>query len=160
MNERISVRLARLDDDDEIEKLFELLDAYARGPGGQSAPLSELARSNLGPGLRDHGNAFVLFGEFEGRVVGAAVCVWSYSTFAGRPSVNLHDFSVLPEAQGLGVGSALLEELERRARDRGCAKLTLEVHDSNKEAKRLYARFGFEGWAPATLFVSKGLDDG
>ena len=25
--------------------------------------------------------------------------MWSFSTFAGRPSVNLHDFSVLPEAQ-------------------------------------------------------------
>jgi ribosomal protein S18 acetylase RimI-like enzyme len=157
MSERIKVRQARLEEESEVEKLFEILDAYARGPGGQSAPLSELARKNLGPGLRDHPYAFVLFGELDQRVVGAAVCVWSFSTFAGRPSVNLHDFSVLPEAQGRGVGSALLEELELRARDRGCAKLTLEVHDSNDEAKRLYARFGFEGWAPQTLFVSKGL---
>lgn len=157
MSERIAVREARLDEADEVQMLFEILDAYARGPGGQSAPLSELARQNLGPGLRDHPNAFVLFGEFDQRVVGAAVCVWSFSTFAGRPSVNLHDFSVLPEAQGHGVGLALLEELERRARDRGCVKLTLEVHDSNHEAKRLYARFGFEGWAPSTLFVSKSL---
>jgi len=157
MSEQIFVRQARLDDDGEVETLFEILDAYARGPGGQSAPLCEMARQNLGPGLRNHPNAFVLFGEFDRRVVGAAVCVWSYSTFSGRPSVNLHDFSVLPEVQGRGVGRALLEELERRARDRGCAKLTLEVHDSNVEAKRLYARFGFEGWTPRTLFVSKGL---
>jgi ribosomal protein S18 acetylase RimI-like enzyme len=157
MSNRITVRQARLEEESEVGMLFEILDAYARGPGGQSAPLSELARSNLGPGLRDHPNAFVLFGELDQRVVGAAVCVWSYSTFAGRPSVNLHDFSVLPEAQGCGVGSALLKELELRAQNRGCAKLTLEVHDSNDEAKRLYARFGFEGWAPRTLFVSKGL---
>jgi ribosomal protein S18 acetylase RimI-like enzyme len=93
----------------------------------------------------------------ENRVVGAAVCVWSYSTFSGRPSVNLHDFSVLPEAQGFGVGTALLEELERRARARGCSKITLEVHDSNEGAKRLYARFGFEGWEPPTFFVAKPL---
>jgi GNAT superfamily N-acetyltransferase len=51
----------------------------------------------------------------------------SYSTFAGRASVNLHDFSVLPDAQGKGIGTALFEELERRARGRGCAKMTLEV---------------------------------
>jgi ribosomal protein S18 acetylase RimI-like enzyme len=93
----------------------------------------------------------------EGRVVGAAVCVWSFSTFTGRPSVNLHDFSVLPEAQGRGVGTALLRALERRARERGAAKMTLEVHDTNEAAKRLYARFGFEGWASPTLFVSKPL---
>jgi ribosomal protein S18 acetylase RimI-like enzyme len=154
---RIAVRQARLEEEAEVATLFEILDAYARGPGGQSAPLSDLARENLGPGLRANPNAFVLFGEMDHRVVGAAVCVWSYSTFAGRPSVNLHDFSVLPEAQGRGVGLALLEALELRATERGCAKLTLEVHDSNSEAKRLYLRFGFEGWTPSTLFVSKSL---
>ncbi len=157
MAEDIAVREARLDDAAEVEILFGILDAYARGPGGQSRALSDRARSNLGPGLRDHPNAFVLFGLLGGRVVGAAVCVWGYSTFSGRPSVNLHDFSVLPEAQGQGVGTALLEELERRARLRGCAKVTLEVHDSNESAKRLYARFGFEGWTPPTLFVAKPL---
>lgn len=156
-NEKVVVRRARLEDASEVERLFEILDAYARGPGGQSAPLSTMAKENLGPGLRENPNAFVLFGELDGRVVGAAVCVWSYSTFAGRPSVNLHDFSVLPEVQGCGVGSALLEELERLARERGCAKLTLEVHETNEAARRLYARFGFEGWAPATYFVSKPL---
>jgi GNAT superfamily N-acetyltransferase len=34
----------------------------------------------------------------------------SYSTFAGRPSGDLHDFSVLPDTQGKGVGTALLED--------------------------------------------------
>ena len=157
MGDQVIVREARLEEASEVATLFEVLDAYARGPGGQSAPLPEKARENLGPGLRDHPNAFVLFGELDQRVVGAAVCVWSYSTFAGAPSVNLHDFSVLPEAQGRGVGSALLENLEHRARERGCAKLTLEVHDSNDGAKRLYAKFGFEGWSSPTLFVSKPL---
>ena len=155
--ERIAIREARLEEASDVEILCEILDSYARGPGGQNAPLSATARQNLGPGLRNHPNAFVLFGELNDRVVGIAVCVWSYSTFAGQPSVNLHDFSVLPEAQGKGVGTAVLEELERRARDRGCAKMTLEVHDTNEAAKRLYARFGFEGWAPATFFVAKPL---
>ena len=154
---RIEVREARLGEPSEVERLFEILDAYARGPGGQNAPLSEEARANLGAGLREHPSAFVLFGSLDDRVMGAAVCVWSFSTFAGRPSVNLHDFSVLPEAQGRGLGTALLGELERRARARGAVKMTLEVHDTNEAAKRLYARFGFEGWTSPTLFVSKPL---
>jgi ribosomal protein S18 acetylase RimI-like enzyme len=156
-NAAIRVREARLEEDLEVETLFEILDSYARGPGGQNAPLSLEARENLGPGLRAHSHAFVLFGTLDGQVVGAAVCVWSFSTFAGRPSVNLHDFAVMPEAQGRGVGSALLGELERRARERRAAKMTLEVHDANEGAKRLYARFGFEGWSPPTFFVSKPL---
>ena len=123
MGASIDVVEADLADETQVARLFEILDAYARGPGGQNAPLSDRARENLGPGLREHPMAFVLFGRIGGEIVGVAVCVWGFSTFAGRPSVNLHDFSVLPEAQGRGVGTAILEALERRARDRDAAKL-------------------------------------
>jgi ribosomal protein S18 acetylase RimI-like enzyme len=157
MPQSIEIREARLENEEDVDALFKILDAYARGPGGQNAPLSPIAQQNLGPGLRANPNAFVLFGVLDGRVVGAAVCVWSFSTFAGKPSVNLHDFSVLPDVRGMGVGTALLEELERRARGRDCAKMTLEVHVTNESAMRLYERFGFEGWNPSTLFVSKPL---
>jgi len=153
----IQIREARLDEDAEIETLFEILDAYARGPGGQSRPLSKEAHENLGPGIVGNPNFFVLFGCISDRVVGAAVCYWGFSTFGGRPFVNLHDFSVLPEAQNKGVGTALMSELEGRARARGCCKITLEVNDSNDAAKRLYARVGFEGWEAPTLSVAKPL---
>ena len=154
----IDVVEADLTDEAQVERLFVILDSYARGPGGQNAPLGESARQNLGAGLRGHPNAFVLFGRLAGEIVGAAVCVWSFSTFAGKPSVNLHDFSVLPEAQGRGVGSALLEELESRARARGAAKVTLEVVATNEGARRLYTRAGFEHGEPKTLFLTRPLD--
>lgn len=153
----VEVLEADLSDPGHVEVLFEILDAYARGPGGQNAPLGDLARRHLGPGLRDHPNAFVLFGRLDGRIVGAAVCVWSYSTFAGRPSVNLHDFSVLPDAQGRGVGSALLAALEQRARERGAAKITLEVVATNDGARRLYHRHGFRDGEPPVHFLTRRL---
>jgi ribosomal protein S18 acetylase RimI-like enzyme len=157
MTEAIQIREARLDEETEVEALFEILDAYSRGPGGQSQPLSKEARENLGPGIAANPNVFVLFGCLSDRVVGAAVCYWGFSTFGGRPFVNLHDFSVLPEAQNKGVGTALMSEIERRARARGCCKITLEVNDSNEAAKRLYARVGFKGWESPTLSVAKPL---
>ncbi len=157
MDALIDVVDADLEDEAQVERLFEILDAYARGPGGQNAPLSERARRNLGPGLRAHPMAFVLFGRLRGEIVGAAVCVWSFSTFAGRPSVNLHDFSVLPQAQGQGVGTAILDVLERRARERDAAKLTLEVIGTNDGARRLYERFGFDPGEPPTHFLTKRL---
>lgn len=115
------------------------------------------AREQLGPLLRAHPMSFVLFGRLGGEIVGAAVCVWTLATFSGRPGLNLHDFSVLPAAQGRGVGSALLEEMQRRAKARDASKLTLEVVGTNEAAQRLYERFGFAHDDPPTLFMTKRL---
>lgn len=156
-NAKLEIRDADLGDRAQADALFEILDAYAREPNGQSAPLGEDARANLAAGLRAHPSAFVLL-AFDGpRAVGAAVCFVGFSTFAGKPLVNLHDLAVLPSQRGRGVGSQLLAEVERRARERGACKLTLEVHDTNRGAKRLYEATGFGSWTSPTLFVSKRL---
>ena len=157
MAERIEVRDGQLEDPGELQILIDILDVFARSPGGQNAPLSPQAKRGLGPGLIADPNSFVLLGCLDGRIVGAAICYWAFSTFGGRPFANLHDFAVLPEFQSQGDGSALMIELENRARARGCCKITLEVHDSNEDAKRLYARAGFEGWDSPTWSVTKML---
>ena len=157
MSDGIEIREASFESESDMAKLFGILDAYARGPGGQNAPLPEIARENLMSGLASNTNMFVLFGVIDDEILGAAVSLWGFSTFGGRPYLNLHDFSVLPKAQGRGIGTALLKDLERRARERNCCKMTLEVHDTNDGAKRLYARMGFTGWESPTLFVAKPL---
>jgi ribosomal protein S18 acetylase RimI-like enzyme len=153
----VVVREADLLDPEEARALVEMIDSYAREPGGQNAPLSVQARAALAPGLRAHPAAFALLAWRGGAAVGAAVCVWGFSTFTGCPSLNVHDLAVLPGHRGGGVGRLLLEEIERRARERGSSKLTLEVHASNEGAIRLYRRFGFGPWDAPTLFVTKPL---
>ena len=153
----VHVREADLDSSAEASALVELIDSYARGAGGQSAPLDPDARRNLVPGLRAHPTAFALLAVSGGRAVGAAVCVWGFSTFAGRPSLNVHDLVVDGAHRSRGIGTQLLAEAERRALERGACKLTLEVHETNTGAKRLYERFGFGPWEPPTLFVTKPL---
>lgn len=153
----LEIRCADLTDAADAAALVEIIDSYARGPGGQNAPLSEAARAGLVSGLRAHGQALTLLALERGRAVGAAVCLWGYSTFAARPCLNIHDLAVLPEQRGRGIGGRLLAEIERRARRRGCCKLTLEVHDTNEGAKRLYRRAGFGRWDTPTWFVSKPL---
>jgi ribosomal protein S18 acetylase RimI-like enzyme len=148
---------ADLTDAAHAAALVELIDAYARGPGGQSAPIGAEARANLAAGLRAHPAAFALLAFIDGTPVGTAVCVWGFSTFAGKPSLNVHDLTVHPDHRSRGIGTALLAEVEHRAKERGCCKLTLEVHDTNEGAKRLYARRGFGPWEPPTLFVTKPL---
>ena len=60
-------------------------------------------------------------------------------------------------ARGRGVGQGLLDALEERARERGCCKISLEVHDTNTRAKALYRRRGFGPWEVPTWFVTKPL---
>lgn len=153
----IEIREADLGNAEDASSVLELVDDYARGPGGQNAPLSDIARANLAKGLAEHPMARVLLAIVDDEAIGVAVCVRSFSTFAGKPTVNIHDLAVRPEHQGRGVGRALIDRVEADARASGCCKVTLEVHDTNSKAKGLYRKAGFGPWEPATLFVSRYL---
>ncbi len=51
--------------------------------------------------------------------------------------------AVEPALRGRGVGSALLSESLRQARNAGAKSMFLEVDENNTPALALYARFGF-----------------
>jgi ribosomal protein S18 acetylase RimI-like enzyme len=61
----------------------------------------------------------------------------------GRQGWRIVDIALLPDAQGQGIGSDLIEAVARAATDAGAAELGLSVHTSNLGARRLYARLGF-----------------
>mgnify|MGYP000614993650 CR=1 FL=1 len=98
----------------------------------------------------------------ERRPVGLINCVEGFSTFAGRPLLNVHDIVVHEDFRRQGIARALLAHVEAMARQRGCCKLTLEVLEGNHGARRAYLDFGFEGYQldPAmgqALFFEKKL---
>lgn len=51
--------------------------------------------------------------------------------------------AVVPEARGMGVGSALLEAIIAEAAQRQLEGVRLDVIDTNPRARALYERFGF-----------------
>ena len=59
------------------------------------------------------------------------------------PHWMIVDIGLLPAWQGRGIGSALLEELQREARDAHVQGLALHVRQDNHRAHALYARLGF-----------------
>ena len=139
-----------------------MTDAYARDPFGDGKPLDGAARERLIPGLRRHPTTLVFLAFDAGRPVGGAVCFTGFSTFAARPLVNIHDLVVIPEYRGKGVGRGLLAAVERRARELGCCKLTLEVLDRNERALGAYTSFGFARYtlqegAGEAIFMTKPL---
>jgi ribosomal protein S18 acetylase RimI-like enzyme len=158
----VEVTEADLTHPDHARGLVEILDSYARDPMGGARPLPQDVRERLVPELAALPNALVLLAFARGGPIAAAVCFFGFSTFAARPLLNVHDLAVLPNFRGLGIGRALLEAAESRARQRGCCKLTLEVREDNARARSLYEGFGFGDFAPAadptpTLFLEKRL---
>jgi len=74
--------------------------------------------------------------------VGFALYFFTYSTFLGRPSLYLEDLFVLPEERGRGAGRALLGELARIAKRRGCGRMEWAVLDWNTPSIRFYQKLG------------------
>ena len=74
--------------------------------------------------------------------VGFALYFFTYSTFAGRPTLYLEDLFVLPVERGRGAGRALLRALARIAVRRGCGRMEWTVLDWNAPSIRFYRRLG------------------
>jgi GNAT superfamily N-acetyltransferase len=83
----------------------------------------------------------------DGRVVGMVEVVRTperleHQILRPEPSAQVHTV-VLPEARGLGVGSALLGAAARWAFDRGITYLSAGIHHRNAAAVRFYGRHGY-----------------
>lgn len=95
------------------------------------------------------------------RPAGLALCFLGFSSFLRKPLLNIHDFFVLDEFRGQGIGRAFLSFLEDEARRSGWARITLEVYGDNLPARTLYESCGFTGSRQGTdrisYFLQKGI---
>jgi ribosomal protein S18 acetylase RimI-like enzyme len=162
MNREVTIVEADLGRREHQDAILAMTDAYSRDPFGDGKPLDPEVLERLIPGLRSHPTTLVIL-AFDGeRPVGEATCFVGFSTFAAKPLVNIHDLVVLPDYRGRGVGRSLLEAVERKARELGCCKLTLEVLDKNHRAIGAYKSFGFAQYAlqedaGEAIFMAKPL---
>lgn len=67
--------------------------------------------------------------------------------------------SVFPEHRGRGLGTALLAEAEKVARQNGARQMSLLVESANAEALKLYLRCGFEERARRPFISFPGSTD-
>ena len=151
---------ADLADAEHQAAILRLTSAYAIDPMGAGEPLPDDVIERLIPGLQAHPTTRVFFAYADGRPAGLATCFGGFSTFEARPLLNVHDFAVLEEFRGHGVGRRLLAAVCERAKSLGCCKVTLEVRQDNDIARGLYET---EGFSPAAhggagyLFYAKRL---
>lgn len=81
---------------------------------------------------------YFLVAEQGGEVLGYAVAVPLKTRVC-----HLVSIAVAPQARRRGIGTRLLQELERRCIDGGHESMMLEVEYTNLAAQRLYIRSGY-----------------
>lgn len=64
--------------------------------------------------------------------------------FSGASTCHISDLATSAEAEGRGIGRALLHEAEAWACARGCTLVTLNVFPGNARALRLYREAGYD----------------
>jgi len=97
-------------------------------------------------------SAEVLLALEEGAPVGFAVYFYNFSTWLGRPGLYLEDLFVRPAARAKGYGRALLVELAKIARARGCGRMEWAVLDWNEPAIKFYRALGAQPLHEWTVF--------
>lgn len=125
-------RLRDFDLDRDYEAALAL---WSSSPGigvGQSDTREGVARK-----LQRDPDLF-LVAEAGGRLIGTVIGGWD-----GRRGIVYH-LAVDADYWRQGIGRALMDELERRLRVRGCRRMWLMVHRDNSAAIQFYEAQGWE----------------
>ncbi|NUL46135.1 GNAT family N-acetyltransferase [Cellulosimicrobium funkei] len=94
-------------------------------------------------GTRDYRVITGPHGEADA-AAGADVVLGYCGLMCVPPLADVQTIAVVPEAEGRGLGTAMLLWIAAEAARRGATDLLLEVRADNPRAQRLYARHGFE----------------
>jgi GNAT superfamily N-acetyltransferase len=133
------IRSARPGDEDALFSLILELARFEQLEQSVSGTAAALAQHLFA----DRPRAEALLAEnADGQPIGFALFFPTYSTFLTLPGLYLEDLFVVPAARRFGVGTALLREVARLARERGAGRLEWAVLDWNEGAIELYRRMG------------------
>ena len=146
--ENFQIRAAKVEDVPIILELIRDLATYERAPDEVVATEEQLVGILFG----DRPVAEVLLAFEKESPVGFAVYFYNFSTWLGRPGLYLEDLFVKQEKRGKGYGRALLVELAKIARDRGCGRMEWAVLNWNEPAIKFYQALGAKPMDEWTVF--------
>jgi GNAT superfamily N-acetyltransferase len=143
-----AIRPATVADVPVILELIRALATYERAPNEVTATEKGLTEVLFG----EKPAAEVLLAFENETAVGFAVFFHNFSTWLGRPGLYLEDLFVRPEDRGKGFGQALLIDLAKIARERGCGRMEWAVLNWNEPAIEFYRKLGAKPMDEWTVF--------
>lgn len=148
-NDKGKVEIVQVDyqNPQQANHLCKLLNVYATDIQGGGKSIDPKILDSLPEKLHNFPTAQSFLLYVGGQPAAMANCFLGFSTFSGKPLMNIHDFAVSPEFRKQGLSQRLLEYIEQHAKTKeNCCKITLEVLSENHVAKNAYQKFGFEGY--------------
>ncbi len=131
--DQLSVRPARVEDSDAVA----LLVAQLGYPTNREEVRRRLTR------LLEASDVGVLVADRDGEVVGAASFHFFELLYRPRPQCRITALVVGSDHRRGGIGTALVEAVERAAREHGCWRLELTTRPERPEAMPFYTVLGF-----------------
>lgn len=126
----------------DLADLVALMEAYCAFY--ESAPprdaLDALARALLAE--PEHEGVQLLARDHDGRAVGFATILWSWSTTRAARLAIMNDLFVALEARGSGAAEALMRGCVEQARAHGACAMEWATAPDNRRAQAVYDRFG------------------
>jgi GNAT superfamily N-acetyltransferase len=94
----------------------------------------------------------------EGRAIGFATILWTWSTLSASRIAVMNDLFVSPDGRGSGAADALIEACAERARAHGATSLEWQTARDNERARKVYDRIGgrmSDRWVDYDLSLSE-----
>ena len=151
MAAELKIRAATPADVPVIVSLIRELAEYEKAAPGALSLTEDLLHESLF-GVRPAVEA--LIASLGDEVAGYALFFHNFSSWRGKRGLFLEDIFVRPERRGRGIGKSLFVEVQRIARERGCARMEWLVLDWNQTAIDFYKAQGAEpldGWTTFRL---------
>ena len=140
----LTIRVATRDDERTLMKLSERMANFDVPAWRSATEISEAdGRSMVNAVGLGHQDSDVFIAERRGEPVGCLHMLVARDFF-GRRHAHISVIAVSANAEGTGVGRALMDYAETWARARALKLITLNVFAANARARRLYEKAGFE----------------
>jgi GNAT superfamily N-acetyltransferase len=94
----------------------------------------------------------------EGRAIGFATILWTWSTLSASRIAVMNDLFVSPDGRGSGAADALIKACAEQAREHGATSLEWQTARDNERARKVYDRIGgrmSDRWVDYDLSLSE-----